>query len=560
MQKLHVFAVDADGQLRLGLARNPNHLAAFPDGSGTEVESIYVITPPLPSTQAHSELKLWQGRLQGQFRLLWRFLLLWRGASQLSSVIGGGKAAVPEVLSTAKLLTESRLVTETRLQQSLRKRGFWPAEISWAFDLGVFTGELIQFPGISQRQWGRHTCTRCNGEIFGEQPCTICARSNCRFCLSCASMGAIRECDTFFTSAVSYQPPQLGPVSLRLSHTLTSAQQQASGELLDFWQSAEKKALVWAACGAGKTEVTFPLISKALSDGKRVLFAIPRQDIVREMALRLQNAFPDVEIAVHYGGQPWLASGKLVVATTHQVLGFHRRFQLAILDEVDAFPYQGSEMLRFGLQRALMSGGRLVEMTATPTSVRNYDRVITIPARFHGHPLPEPRLIASPLPGWEELGPEHLPAVVLDLLQSESSPWLVFAPTIRACELLQNVLRAALQKKVGLCHSKEERRKNTIANFREGMLDVLVTTSVLERGVNFPGVQVIVLYADHILYNVSTLVQIAGRVGRGKANPRGAVLFVGSTVTAEMKKALSLIRSLNREAQRKGLLTSEESA
>ncbi len=181
--------------------------------------------------------------------------------------------------------------------------------------------------------------------------------------------------------------------------------------------------------------MTFPpLLERALNEGAQVLFAIPpRRDIVREMAERLRSAFPAVTVAAHYGGQPprLAPPGNLVVATTHQVLGFYRRFQLAVLDEVDAFPYQGSEMLRFGLHRALAEQGRLVEMTATPPSGRrNYARIITIPpARYHGHPpLPEPRLLAHPLPPhWDQLQAEHIPPFVVQLLQA-AAPWLVFAP------------------------------------------------------------------------------------------------------------------------------------
>ena len=57
---------------------------------------------------------------------------------------------------------------------------------------------------------------------------------------------------------------------------------------------------------------------------------------------------------------------------------FYKRFELAILDEVDAFPFQGSEMLRFGLHRSLTPTGQLVE-AATPSACRP-SRVITIPA------------------------------------------------------------------------------------------------------------------------------------------------------------------------------------
>jgi len=60
--------------------------------------------------------------------------------------------------------------------------------------------------------------------------------------------------------------------------------------------------------------------------------------------------------------------------------------------------------------------------------------------------------------------------------------------------------------------------------------------------------------------NVSTLVQVAGRVGRRQESPTGRVVFVGSTVTTEMKEALRLIRTLNKEARDKGLLKNERGA
>ena len=78
-----------------------------------------------------------------------------------------------------------------------------------------------------------------------------------------------------------------------------------------------KRTLVKAARGAGKTEVTFPEIRQALSQGLYVLFAVPRQDVVRELVERFRAAFTGVEIAVHYGGEPWQAEGELVIATTH---------------------------------------------------------------------------------------------------------------------------------------------------------------------------------------------------------------------------------------------------
>ncbi|MDI9441912.1 MAG: DEAD/DEAH box helicase family protein [Firmicutes bacterium] len=560
MFKLHVYAVQADDGLRLGLIRDPKHLPDLLDEAGLENTSL--LSSPLPSARAWDEVIRWSRRLDGKFGRFWRRVITWHPTPRVMETAGSEN--VEEVLTAVKELTAGRIVLERRLVEGLRRLGYWPADVMRAIDIGIKRWELRHSPGLFYSGWDESECTRCGSvRPAVHEPCAACGSEECLICPECATMGAVRGCDNFIELASHYPTSEPMPVKLQLDIELTAAQEGASAELLEFWHSSDRWALVWAACGAGKTEVTFALIRQALSEGAQVLFAIPRRDIVREIAQRLRAAFPDVTVAVHYGGQPWHAPGDLVVATTHQVLGFSNRFQLAILDEVDAFPYQGSEMLRYGLRRSLtLDGklGKLVEMTATPNNVHRYQRVITIPARYHGYPLPEPTLVEWRLPELDGLTVESLPPHVLEYLRTVDSPWLVFGPTIKACERIQGVLSSALEKRVGICHSQLEERSQVIEDFRQGRLDVLVTTTVLERGVTFPDVQVVVLYADHALYNVSTLVQVAGRVGRRQESPTGRVVFVGSTVTTEMKEALRLIRTLNKEARDKGLLKNERGA
>lgn len=75
-----------------------------------------------------------------------------------------------------------------------------------------------------------------------------------------------------------------------------------------------------------------------------------------------------------------------------------------------------------------------------------------------------------------------------------------------------------------------------VEEFRQGKLTILVTTTILERGVTFPCVDVFVLLANHKLYSKSALVQISGRVGRAAERPTGELLFLHDGVTKAMKK------------------------
>ena len=557
MQKLQICVFKSPGTFRLCLLRNLRHIGDLIADQGQDV---VVLSPPLPSTKAYETLAIWERRFGGRWRSVWWRLAIWQMRSRgfvEATPSSEGAERVLDVLHRVKQLLEGRLLSEHRLIKALRQEGYWPSDISRALDLGVYQSKLRQVPGFVRGSWGRVLCTRCQSEEVKAFPCLVCGGQDCLLCLTCRTMGEHRSCSTLFSLTNSKGRSGARSVKLQLTYALTVPQEQASQALLDFWRTGEGKALVWAACGAGKTEVTFALIQQVLSEGGEVLFAIPRQDIVREMADRLGGAFPDVTVASHYSGKPWLAAGPLVVATTHQVLHFYRRFQLAVLDEVDAFPYQGNEMLRLGLMRALLTTGKLIEMTATPHAQSDYGRVITIPARYHGYALPEPDLVTRALPPWTSLQASNFPPFLLALLENEDHPWLIFGPTIAACTSLQKVLSEATGKSVGLCHSKVEHRAHVIQNLRDGKLEIVVTTSVLERGVNFPGVGVMVLYADHGVFTVSTLVQIAGRVGRTAISPRGTVIFVAPRIAAPMKKALHLIGQLNNQAKARGLLYSE---
>lgn len=67
--------------------------------------------------------------------------------------------------------------------------------------------------------------------------------------------------------------------------------------------------------------------------------------------------------------------------------------------------------------------------------------------------------------------------------------------------------------------SKDEARSSKVQNMREQHYDVFLTTMILERGVTFERISVIVLGADHPVFSKSSLVQIAGRADRKEDSP-----------------------------------------
>ena len=109
-------------------------------------------------------------------------------------------------------------------------------------------------------------------------------------------------------------------------------------------------------------------------------------------------------------------------------------------------------------------------------------------------------------------------------------------------------------------HGRDPGRAEKLDAFLRGQAKVFVATSILERGVTVPDVDVIVLYADaERIFQEPALIQMAGRVGRTAARPGGRVAFVGRRVTPVMRQAVAHIESMNEEAAALGLLRIESS-
>ena len=78
---------------------------------------------------------------------------------------------------------------------------------------------------------------------------------------------------------------------------------------------------------------------------------------------------------------------------------------------------------------------------------------------------------------------------------------------------------------------------------------MLVTTTILERGVTIPSLDVAVLGSEAQIFTESALVQIAGRVGRSKDDPTGDVVFYHFGKTKAMLEARRHIQYMNKEGE-----------
>ena len=421
-------------------------------------------------------------------------------------------------------------------------------------------GEVL--PGFNKGN-GKIVCNRCgnqNIEEFAVGPCIICQK-NCHYCLRCLNMGKVKECCVLV--AVEEQTPAFPPHSVQLyyKHTMSKEQEKLSKELVEV---TDQEHLVWAVTGAGKTEMIFELIRTVLEKGGRVGLAAPRIDVCNELAPRIKEAFPLEEVTVLHGlTDESYKRTPITIATTHQMLRFYHAFDVLMIDEVDAFPYSDSDMLQFAVYRAVKPTGRLVFMTATPSKLELYKiqhhqlSYSLLPARFHRHPLVVP--LFKELRNWNRaLEKKKIPQELYLWMKKrldEKTPFLVFVSTIGQIPAVEEMMsRAFPNASFSSVSSQEEQRQERIQQMRDGKLDFLITTTILERGVTFYGIDVAVTEAQEEIFTREVLVQIAGRVGRSVNHPGGEVVYFYEGMSRAMKQAKKEIESLNEEARKRGLI------
>ncbi|KMY52469.1 helicase [Peribacillus loiseleuriae] len=451
------------------------------------------------------------------------------------------------------------------LQHHLSGRLLLAAEIPFSPERlteHIEAGYVTTKAGVS-RENGKYDCSRCsnrNQQLFYTFPCKICQK-NCTYCRSCIMMGRVSECSKLYLWIGPELHFPIPPRVMAWAGTLSDGQKTASDRVVAAVEQNEE-VLIWAVCGAGKTEVLFKGMETAISSDKRVCICTPRTDVVLELTPRLKRAFPNVEVAALYGGsEDRHLAAPLTVSTTHQLYRFSNAFDTIIIDEVDAFPYSMDTSLQQAVQKAKKQTSATIYLTATPSrQMQNAYRkgtlqAVTIPARYHRKPIPVPTMKWSG--NWQKQFqkkqiPPQIQSWVRDRIEC-NIPILLFFPSIKVMKESLPLFQE-IEPRLLAVYSEDPERKEKVTLLRNGEIPGLLTTTILERGVTIPRLDVAVIGAEHQVFVESALVQISGRVGRSVDHPIGNITFFHYGKSEEMVKAILHIENMNREASKRGLL------
>lgn len=418
-----------------------------------------------------------------------------------------------------------------------------------AFYPEVSLEQAQKVPAMNQLSEESYCCNRCGSVCFEKVPAGF------FYCHHCISLGRITNRKELFYFPLPEK--KLREVDLNWDKTLSKAQQQISDCLVKD-QLKGNTFLLWAVTGAGKTEMLFQLIQKNLANGNRICLTSPRVDVCNELYLRMIQAFPQENIHLYHGQKRIDGAGKFVICTIHQLLRYQHYFDLMVVDEVDAFPYANNPLLQSAVEKAQTETGKRVYLSATPNDKlkKVVDFCYRLPARFHRRPLPVPEILLVVTLA-KKMSRGSLPQKVLNqiLKLMEKNDVLLFCPSVNSLLAVARFLEKEFPNcEMTTVHAQDQERAVKVEQMRQGKYQLLLTTTILERGVTFEKVSVVVLEASHRVFNQAALVQIAGRADRKGDFHEAEVIFVTSEMTLTIKKAIAEIKENNQLAFTRGML------
>lgn len=318
----------------------------------------------------------------------------------------------------------------------------------------------------------------------------------------------------------------------KLDYNLSDDQMKIANDIVKRYIN-KQDTVVRAVCGAGKTEIVYEVIQFALKQGHRVCFTTPRTELTKELYQRINEQFFDVSIDLVYGGHHDLLEGQLIVCTTHQLFRFPQSFDLLILDEYDAFPYFNNTVLEAMVYQSVK--GNVVYMSATMDA----DNSLKLTKRYHGFEIPVPTFVLCPF---------YL-SIIFSFIKikkyiKDGKRTMVFVSSINRAYEVQKLFNIFLVKNE-VVHSKVENALFLLDKLKKEEIDIIICTTILERGVTIENAQVIILEGEHKIYDYRTLIQIAGRVGRKGDYPTGDVSIYGVFKTKDIVKCINYIKQDN---------------
>ncbi len=343
----------------------------------------------------------------------------------------------------------------------------------------------------------------------------------------------------------------------KIPFTLTNAQKKVIAEILNDMKIDEPmNRLIQGDVGSGKTIVAFYCAAVAMLNGYQAAIMVPTEILAEQHYKSFKKLFGDdfecrLLVSSVAKAEKIKIKAELENGSVPFLIGTH-----AIIQEDVSFKNLGfiivDEQHRFGVEQRLhlINKGTpdILVMTATPIPR-------TLSMTLYGD-LDVSIIDEKPagrIPIVTKLVYENKRQVVCDFIKTElekgRQAYFIY-PLVEESEkiMLKNAKDAAKHLteefkgyKVGLLHGRmrPEEKESVMKDFKDGKIHVLVSTTVVEVGVDVPNATI--MFIEHPeRFGLSQLHQLRGRIGRGDARSV-CIMMVGAHLTDVARQRLNIM-------------------
>ena len=323
----------------------------------------------------------------------------------------------------------------------------------------------------------------------------------------------------------------------------------------DMQQPHPMDRLVCGDVGFGKTEIAIRAAFKAVTEGKQVAVLVPTTILAMQHYRTFRERLSDFPITMDYINRfkstkdirailKKVAEGEInILIGTHRIVNkdvVFKNLGLLVVDEEQKFGVKVKERLK-----EMRVNVDVLTLTATPIPrTLQFSLMGARDLSIIATPPPNRRPVTTELHTFQE-------TVIRDAISYElrrGGQVFFVHNRVGDIESIANIiLRLVPDARVAVAHGQMDGAKleKTMVMFIEGEYDVLVSTNIIESGLDIPNANTIIINNAH-MFGLSDLHQMRGRVGRSN---RKAFCYLLSPptigLTADARKRLSTLEEFS---------------
>lgn len=323
----------------------------------------------------------------------------------------------------------------------------------------------------------------------------------------------------------------------------------------DLRSSHPMDRLVVGDVGFGKTELAIRAARHVFANGKQVAILAPTTLLVQQHFDTFTSRLPDIASSIFLLSRfttsqdmkrlkEVLADGKpTIIIGTHAILSSNipwKSLSLLVIDEEQRFGVKQKEHLK-----KFRASIDILSLSATPIPR-------TLSMALSG--LRSLSVIATAPQGRKDIETyvhkeaSHVIQRAIEQELERQGQVYVVAPKIRSLHMIEETIRELVPAaKTAIAHAQlpDEELSHIIHQFDNGEIDILVSSSIVENGLDLPNVNTMIVWnSPH--FGLSQLYQLRGRIGRRSRQGYAYFLYSQEKLTSLQRQRLSALTEASR--------------